>query len=68
MNTGLIADSIALRQTAQRMQRLGLVVDRAALSPEHRRAWFALQCRNADSADRHDASRPMIGFAYPNAR
>lgn len=68
MNARLLADSIALRQTALRMQRAGLIVDRAALSPEHRRAFFALQCRDADFADQRDSPRPKIGFAYPNAR
>ena len=42
MNAKLAADAETLYQTATRLQRVGLVVDRRALSPAHRRAAFAL--------------------------
>jgi len=53
-----------LLQTATRLQRVGLIVDRRALSPAQRRAAFVLQCRAVQEADRHPP-RPAIGFAYP---
>ena len=56
-----------LYQTATRLQRVGLVVDRNALSPAHRRAAFALQCRAARDPDPAPPHPPM-GFAYPTAR
>jgi hypothetical protein len=56
-----------LFQTATRLQRVGLIVDRRALSPAQRRAAFVLQCRAVQKSDRHPP-RPAIGFAYPNAR
>ena len=54
-----------LYQTATRLQRVGLVVDRCALSPVHRRAAFMLQCRAASSFEKEDPKRAPIGFAYP---
>jgi acetone carboxylase gamma subunit len=68
MNARLIADSIALRQTAERLERVGLIVDRAALSPEQRRAYFALQCLSVKHSDSAAPHRGLIGFSYPNAR
>jgi hypothetical protein len=56
-----------LYQTATRLQRVGLVVDRNALSPAHRRAAFALQCRAARGPD-PAPPHPPIGFAYPTGR
>jgi hypothetical protein len=53
-----------LLRTATRLQRVGLIVDRRALSPAQRRAAFVLQCRAVQEADRHPR-RPAIGFAYP---
>jgi hypothetical protein len=50
------------------MERAGLIVDPASLSPAHRRALFALQCSAADGAERPEPRRASIGFAYPNAR
>ena len=67
MNAKLAADAETLYQTATRLQRVGLIVDRRALSPAHRRAAFALQCRAAQGAER-EPTRPPIGFAYPKAR
>jgi hypothetical protein len=64
MTTNLAADAETLYQTATRLQRVGLVVDRRALSPAQRRAAFVLQCRVAQGSDRERA-RPPIGFAYP---
>jgi hypothetical protein len=45
-----LAEIESLRQTAVRMERAGLVVDRASLSPAHRRALFALECFAAANA------------------
>ena len=67
MDAKLATDVEPLYQTATRLQRVGLIVDRRALSPAHRRAAFALQCLAAQGADREPA-RPPIGFAYPTAR
>jgi hypothetical protein len=66
--TNLLADIDTLRQTAARLERAGLIVDRASLSRAHRRALFALQCRVVDSAESSEPQRSRIGFAYPNAR
>jgi hypothetical protein len=68
MNAKLIAEIESLRRTAQRLERAGLVVDRAALSAETRRALFALQCLAADCIEEPEPRRAPIGFAYPNAR
>jgi hypothetical protein len=68
MNTTLTIDTETLRQTAQRLERAGLVIDRAALSPAHRRALFAWQCRVAATPAPPEPRREPIGFAYPNAR
>ncbi len=68
MNAKLIAETEALRRTAERLERAGLIVDRATLSPALRRAYFALQCSVVEGPDRPDDKRPKIGFAYPNAR
>jgi hypothetical protein len=68
MNAKLVAEAQSLYQTATRLQRVGLIVDRTALSPEHRRAAFALQCLAAGQAERPEPKRSPIGFAYPNAR
>ncbi len=68
MDTKLIAESQSLLRTAERMQRVGLIVPCAALSPSHRRAYFALQCNVVDGQLRPDSRSPKIGFAYPNAR
>jgi hypothetical protein len=68
MNAKLIADSQSLRQAAERLERVGLIVDRAALSREHRLAYFALQCHSVVAVAQREPQRPKIGFAYPNAR
>jgi hypothetical protein len=68
MNAKLIAETEALRRTAERLERVGLIVDLAALSRAHRRAYFALQCQVADYSERPEPRRPMIGFDYPNPR
>jgi len=72
MNTNLIAESDDLRQTARRLQRVGLIVDCGSLSPAHRRAYFALQCHVAscldEDEDGEEPNRRPIGFEYPNAR
>jgi hypothetical protein len=58
MTTNLAAEAESLYQTATRLQRVGLVVDRTALSPTQRRAAFALQCRAAKKADPDVSRRP----------
>jgi hypothetical protein len=68
MNAKLVADAETLFRTAERMQRVGLIVDRAALSPQHRRAAFALQCFVAAEPEQPQPKQPLIGFQYPNAR
>jgi hypothetical protein len=68
MTANLAAEAETLHRTATRLQRVGLVVDRTALSPAQRRAAFALQCRAAKNADTDESRRSPIGFAYPNAR
>ena len=68
MNATLAADAASLSQTATRLQRVGLIVDRHALSPAHRRAAFALQCLVARGPDEDEPKHVPIGFAYPNAR
>jgi hypothetical protein len=66
MDAKLISDAETLYRTAVRLERLGLVVDRSALSPEQRRAAFALQCLSATCPEPSQPMRPPIGFAYPN--
>ena len=45
MNATLVAEAETLYRTATRLQRMGLVVDRTALSPAQRRAAFvAVPC------------------------
>lgn len=68
MNAKLAAEAETLYHTATRLQRVGLIVDRNALSPAHRRAAFALQCLTASCPDEEEPKRAPIGFAYPNAR
>lgn len=68
MNAGLIADAEDLLRAAQRLQRVGLVLEREALSPTTRRAAFALQCYFAGSSEKREPKRPPIGFVYPNMR
>jgi hypothetical protein len=63
-NASLAETAKTLHQTATRLQRVGLIVDRRALSPHHRRAAFVLQCRAVQRSD-HEPTRPPIGFAYP---
>ena len=70
MDAKQVAAAESLYRTATRLQRIGLIVDRTALSPEQRRAAFALQCLTA-SCPEEEASEPQrapIGFTYPNAR
>jgi hypothetical protein len=68
MNDKLAAEAENLFRTATRLQRVGLIVDRAALSPAQRRASFALQCLAANSSEKDESRRAPIGFSYPNAR
>jgi hypothetical protein len=68
MNAKLAAEAEMLYRTATRLQRVGLVVDRRALSPAQRRAAFLLQCLAASCPERDDPQRARIGFAYPSTR
>ncbi|HEX2281569.1 MAG TPA: hypothetical protein VHG52_07385 [Thermomicrobiales bacterium] len=70
MDAKQVAAAESLYRTATRLRRVGLIVDRNALSPAHRRAAFALQCLAASCpAEEESAPRRVpIGFAYPNAR
>jgi hypothetical protein len=70
LNAELAAEAAALYRTATRLERVGLIVDRNALSPAHRRAAFALQCLAAScpAEEESEPERGPIGFAYPNAR
>ena len=70
MDTKQVAAAESLYRTATRLQRIGLIVDRTALSPAHRRAAFALQCltANCPEEEESDPRRAPIGFAYTNAR
>ena len=70
MDAKQVAAAESLYRTATRLQRVGLIVDRKALSPAHRRAAFALQCLTANSPadEESEPERAPIGFADPNAR
>jgi hypothetical protein len=70
MDAKQVAAAESLYHTATRLQRIGLIVDRTALSPAQRRAAFALQCltANCPEAEEPEPRRAPIGFAYPNAR
>jgi hypothetical protein len=68
MNVQLTASAEALRHTAERMARAGLVIDRTCLSQEQRRAAFALQCLVNRVPEGPSRQRALIGFAYPGAR
>ena len=65
-----VAAAETLYRRATRLQRVGPIVDRTALSPAHRRTAFALQCLTANCPAEEEAEpeRAPIGFAYPNAR
>ena len=58
MTTKLAAEAESLYQTATRLLRVGLVVDRTALSPAQRRGAFALQCLAARCPESDEAKRP----------
>lgn len=69
MDAKLIADAVELRHVERRLLDVGLIVDPAVLSREHRRALVAL--RRAEEGRAVVAPTPVptrIGFAYPNAR
>ena len=68
MDAQLVAHAETLRQTAERLARVGLVFDRACLSAEQRRVIFAVQRVVTDAAPQPEPKRSPIGFAYPNAR
>lgn len=68
MDANLVAQAETLRQTVERLARVGLVFDQACISPEQRRVIFALQRIVTDSAPQPEPKRAPIGFAYPNAR
>jgi hypothetical protein len=68
MDAKLAAEAESFRRTAERLVRVGLIVDRAALSPAHRRAVCALECAMAIEPEQARVKRLPIGFAYPNAK
>jgi hypothetical protein len=68
MDTKQIAAAEALLETANRLQRAGLLLDSTALSAAQRRALFRLQCLSTASAEQPEPRRVPIGFPYPNAR
>ncbi|HLL50954.1 MAG TPA: hypothetical protein VK356_09825 [Thermomicrobiales bacterium] len=68
MDANLVAHAETLRQTAERLARVGLVFDRACISPEQRRVIFALQRVVTDPTSQPELKRTLIGFPYPNAR
>ena len=68
MDANLVAHAETLRQTAERLARVGLIFDRACITPEQRRIIFALQRVVSESAPQPEPKRALIGFGYPNAR
>ena len=70
MDAKQVAAAESLYRTATRLQRVGLIIDRSALSAEQRRAAFTLQCLAASCPEEEESEprRAPIGFAYPNAR
>jgi hypothetical protein len=68
MNSQLVVQAEVLRQTAEQLARVGLVIDPACLSLEQRRAIFALKRIVNDAAPQPEPRRARIGFTYPNAR
>ena len=68
MDAKLVAEAEALHDAIARLERVGLVLDRACLSPERRRAAVALQRLEAARPERPAPTRAPIGFPYPNAR
>jgi hypothetical protein len=68
MDAKQIVEAMELHQTEARLERLGLIVDRSALSAQHRRALTALACLFATDAQRTAPVREPIGFAYPTDR
>lgn len=67
MTTPLIAETEEVLRAAERLQRVGLIIDRSTLSPAFRRAWFHLQCQLAAEAEmeKPEARDSLIGFPYP---
>jgi hypothetical protein len=63
-----VAEAEALLRAADRLERVGLIMDSSALSARQRRAIFARQCLSTASADEPEPKRTPIGFPYPNAR
>lgn len=69
MDANLIARAVDLRHAERRLLDVGLIVDPAALSREHRRALAALRRLEDERAVAAPVAAPSrIGFAYPNAR
>ena len=70
MDANQVAAAETMYRTATRLQRVGLIIDRTALSPAHRRAAFALKCLTAGcpEQEKSEPQRNPVGFAYPNAR
>ena len=68
MDAHLVTKAEAFLHSATRLARVGLIVERGCLSPEQRRAAFALQCIVASAPQQAEPRRAPMGFAYPNAR
>ena len=68
MDATQITEAMELQQTAARLERVGLIVERATLSASHRRALTARERLVASDVQRPAPGRDPIGFAYPNAR
>ena len=68
MDTTLALKAQALEDDIVRLQRLGLVVDPAVLSQEHRRIAYTFVRRAASHVEVPAPPESRIGFAYPNAR
>ncbi len=65
MNTPQLFEPENVLRAAERMQRVGLIIDRTTLSPAFRRAWFQLQCQLAEAVETSASNGELIGFAYP---
>jgi hypothetical protein len=76
MDATLEVKAQALEDAVVRLRRIGLILDPAVLSQEHRRIAYTYVRLGAAQLDAGEASHtgvpaatpPGIGFAYPNAR
>ena len=68
MDATLAADAASISQTATRLQRIGLIVDRRALSPPTAAPPSRCSASSARGPNKDEPKHVPIGFAYPNAR